>query len=60
MKYIIAITFLLLFCILYTLMATIMIMMELSRVGIPNRSLALLMILLIAFFIITIFRSILI
>lgn len=60
MKYIIAIAFLLLFCILYTLMATIMIMMELSRVGIPNRSLAILMILLIAFFIITIFRSILI
>lgn len=60
MKYIIAIAFLILFCILYTLMATIMIMMELSRVGIPNRSLAILMILLIAFFIITIFRSILI
>lgn len=60
MKYIIAIAFLLLFCILYTLMATIMIMMELSRVGIPNQSLAILMILLIAFFIITIFRSILI
>lgn len=60
MKYIIAITFLLLFCILNTLMATIMIMMELSRVGIPNRSLAILMILLIAFFIITIVRSILI
>lgn len=60
MKYIIAIVFLLLFCILYTLMATIMIMMELSRVGIPNQSLAILMILLIAFFIITIFRSILI
>lgn len=60
MKYIIAITFLLLFCILYTLMATIMIMMELSRVGIPNQSLAILMILLIAFFIIAIFRSILI
>lgn len=60
MKYIIAITFLLLFCILYTLMATIMIMMELSRVGISNQSLAILMILLIAFFIITIFRSILI
>lgn len=60
MKYIIAIAFLLLFCILYTLMATIMIMMELSRVGIPNQSLAILMTLLIAFFIITIFRSILI
>ena len=60
MKYIIAIAFLLLFCILYTLMATIMIMMELSRVGIPNQSLAILLILLIAFFIITIFRSILI
>ena len=60
MKYIIAITFLLLFCILYTLMATVMIMMELSRVGMSNRSLAILMILLIAFFIITIFRSILI
>lgn len=60
MKYIIAIAFLLLFCILYTLMATIMIMMELSRVGISNQSLAILMILLIAFFIITIFRSILI
>lgn len=60
MKYIIAMAFLLLFCILYTLMATIMIMMELSRVGIPNQSLAILMILLIAFFIITIFRSILI
>lgn len=60
MKYIIAIAFLLLFCILYTLMATIMIMMELSRVGMSNRSLAILMILLIAFFIITIFRSILI
>nr|DAF97788.1 MAG TPA: hypothetical protein [Myoviridae sp. ctYA416] len=60
MKYIIAIAFLLLFCILYTLMATIMIMMELSRVGISNQSLVILMILLIAFFIITIFRSILI
>lgn len=60
MKYIIAIAFLLLFCILYTLMATIMIMMELSRVGIPNQNLVILMILLIAFFIITIFRSILI